>query len=248
MTAALEVRKLSVSYGDVVAISDVEVTVGPGVLVGIVGPNGAGKSTLIKAVMGLLEDVSGEVSLLGSPDPKMVRRVTYVPQRAAVDWDFPLTVEDVVTQGRFGRLGLFRRPGQADKDAVEGALRRLGIESLRRRQIGELSGGQQQRVFLARALAQDGDLFILDEPLQGVDASTEADIVGVLREIRDSGKTVIVVHHDLSTVREYFDEVILLNTRVVAHGPTDRVFTPENLSVAYGGRLAVLDGSVMVAS
>ena len=239
---ALEVRSLSVAYDGKPVVDGVSFAIDAGRLVGIVGPNGAGKTTMIKAIMGALPTISGEVAVMGKSG-RAARSLVYVPQRASVDWDFPLTVKDVVMQGRYGSMGLLKRPKQADRDAVQQALEKVVITDLAGRQIGELSGGQQQRVFLARALAQEGDVYLMDEPFQGVDAATETAIIDVLRELRGRGKTVLVVHHDLSTVRDYFDEIILLNVSLIAHGPTKEVFTPALLNKAYGGKLALFDDS-----
>lgn len=241
---ALAVRGLTVSYDRDPVVIDVSFDAKLGKLIGIVGPNGAGKSTMIKAIVGTQPADSGDVEIMGASRSKGLRRLTYVPQRGSVDWDFPVTVYDVVCQGRFGHLGLFGRMKKSDKQIVADALEKVAMTEFAERQIGELSGGQQQRVFLARALATRGDVYLMDEPFAGVDAKTEAAIVDVLRALRDDGKTVLVVHHDLSTVRDYFDEVFLLNRRLIAFGPTDEVFIPEMLQRAYGGKLATFgDGS-----
>jgi len=240
-TPAIFVRDLSVVYPGHVALENVTFEVPQGVLAGLVGPNGAGKSTLLKAVLGLVPRVSGEVYVFGKPYETIRHRVAYVPQREEVDWDFPVTVRDVVLMGRYGRLGLFRRPGKDDFRAAEAALKRVGMEKFRHRQIGELSGGQRQRIFIARALAQEADLYFLDEPFAGVDAASERAILEVLRELRREGKTIFVVHHDLQTVREYFDWIVVLNRRVIAAGPLSLAFTSKTLDDAYGGRLLFLD-------
>ncbi len=239
---AVAVRELRLSYGEEVAVKDAKFTLPAGSLVGVVGPNGAGKSTLIKAIVGAKRPDGGEISIFGDSAEVGRRRMTYVPQRGAVDWDFPITAEEVVRQGRFKSMGLLGRFKKKERRAVEEAMEAVDITDLRHRQIGALSGGQRQRVFLARALAQGGDLFVLDEPFAGVDASTESAIMEVLRRLRDDGKTVLVVHHDLVTVPEYFDELILLNREVVACGPTEDVFTEENLRATYGGRVAIVKG------
>ena len=210
-------------------------------LVAIVGPNGAGKSTLIKAVLGLLPLASGAVRFWGQPLRAERRRVGYVPQRGSVDWDFPVSVEEVVTMGRYGMLGWLRPVARRHREAALACLEQVGMAEFAGRQISQLSGGQQQRVFLARALAQESDLYFMDEPFAGVDAATETALVEVMRRLKREGKTVVVVHHDLSTVPEYFDDVLLLNGRVVAAGPVSEAFTNENLQRAYGGRLALLD-------
>ncbi len=241
MSDLLKVENLSVAYDDEPVVEAVSFAVQSGRLVGIVGPNGAGKTTMIKAILGSLQPLSGSVSIKGRTGPRAAQQITYVPQRASVDWDFPITVGEVVMQGRYGKLGIFRRPRAEDRQAVEKALAQVGMSALDRRQVGELSGGQRQRVFLARALAQGGDLFVMDEPFQGVDAATESAIVEVLRAIRADGGSVLVVHHDLSTVRDYFDDVLILNKTLVAVGPASTTFTTDNLQVAYGGRLTLFD-------
>ncbi len=239
-TAPVEVHDLTVSYNRRPVLWDVDFTIPEGKLIAVVGPNGAGKSTLIKAIMGLVPLSSGYVKLFGSSLDDVRRRVAYVPQRTSVDWDFPTNALDVVVMGRYGRLGVFQRPRRADIDAAEEALRKVGMHEFAKRQISQLSGGQQQRVFLARALAQDADLYLMDEPFAGVDAATESAIVELLREMRRAGKTVIVVHHDLQTVSGYFDWVLLLNLRLVAFGPIESAFTDELLQKTYGGRLNLL--------
>ena len=204
----------------------------------IVGPNGAGKSTLLKAALGIIPRLSGEVHVFGETIRNARARIAYVPQSASVDWDFPTTVLDVVQMGLYRKVGLLGRlSGQARVQAHE-CLERVGLEDFANRQIGQLSGGQQQRVFLARALAQDADLFLLDEPFAGVDAATERAIIGVLKLLKDDGKTVVAVHHNLATVRDYFDHVFLINVRRIAEGPVETTFTTDNLHAAYGGRLA----------
>ena len=236
----LEVHDLTVSYHRRPVLWDIDFETPEGKLIAIVGPNGAGKSTLIKAIMGLVPPESGYVKIYGKDLEDARNRVGYVPQRNSVDWDFPTSVLDVVLMGRYGRIGLFRRPRVSDHDVAMEALRQVGIADLAKRQISQLSGGQQQRVFIARALAQDADLYLMDEPFVGVDAATEGAIIELLREMRRRGKTVIVVHHDLGTVREYFDWVLLLNLRLIAFGPLEEVFTDTLLQQAYGGRLNLL--------
>ena len=210
-------------------------------LIAIVGPNGAGKSTLIKAVLDLVPKVSGHVQFFGKRYRKQRSRVAYVPQRTSVDWDFPVSALDVVTMGLFRKIGWFRPVTRRWRNIARETLDRVGMADFAGRQISQLSGGQQQRVFLARALAQDADLYLMDEPFAGVDAATEQAIVLILRELRDQGKTALVVHHDLPTVSEYFDEVLLLNMRLVAAGPVSEVFTDENLRATYGGKLSLLE-------
>lgn len=237
----LDVHDLTVAYHRKPVLWDVDWTLDAPSLVGVVGPNGAGKSTLIKAILGLVPVTSGEVRLFGEPVDAVRRRVGYVPQRESVDWDFPVNVLDVVLMGTYGKLGWFRRPKKADREWARECLREVGLVDLADRQIGQLSGGQQQRTFLARALAQKADVYFMDEPMAGVDAATEGVIFRLLRRLRDEGKTVIAVHHDLRTVPEYFDRVVLLNMRLVAGGPTETTFTRENLRRTYGARLGLLD-------
>ncbi|MBB3192457.1 metal ABC transporter ATP-binding protein [Halomonas cerina] len=243
---ALHVEDLTVSYHSKPVLWDIDFDVPPGVMAGIVGPNGAGKSTLIKSVLGLVPTVAGHVTLHGRPYKAQRRRVGYVPQRSSVDWDFPTTALDVVTMGLYGRLGWLRRPGRREREEAMAALELVGMQDYAGRQISQLSGGQQQRVFLARALVQQADVYFLDEPMAGVDATTERAIVDILRRLRDEGKTVIVVHHDLQTVRSYFDWLLILNVRVIAQGPVREVYTADNLKRAYGGQIALLDEAAFV--
>ena len=242
MTPAIEVHDLTVAYGNKPALWDIDLTVPAGVLMAVVGPNGAGKTTLIKSMLGLIRPVAGRVLVNGRPYSPRSQAVAYVPQRGSVDWDFPTTVRDVVTMGTYGRLGWFRRPGAKERSDAMEALNRVGLADFASRQISQLSGGQQQRTFLARALVQDAPVYLMDEPFQGVDAVTERAIVELLRDLRNRGRTVLVVHHDLQTVPEYFDWVTLLNVRKVASGPVSEAFTPANLRAAYGERAALLSG------
>jgi manganese/zinc/iron transport system ATP- binding protein len=237
----LDVHDMTVAYHRRPVLWDVDVAVPEGKLAAIIGPNGAGKSTLIKAILGIIPRASGRVEIYGKPYQEQRRIIGYVPQRESVDWDFPVSALDVVMMGRYGRMGWFRRPGREDREAALACLEKVGMADYAKRQISQLSGGQQQRVFLARALAQDAKLYFMDEPFVGVDAATERAIVALLREMQAQGRTVIAVHHTLQTVREYFDHVILLNMRVVAHGPVDEMFTQENLQKTYGGKLSLLD-------
>lgn len=237
---AIEVTDLTVAYRDKPVLWDVDLNAPEGILMAIVGPNGAGKTTLIKSILGLIKPAAGHVLVYGRPYVEQRRLVGYVPQRGSVDWDFPTTVLDVVTMGRYGALGWLRRPGKREQNLAMEALEKVGMAPFAGRQISQLSGGQQQRVFLARALVQDAQVYFMDEPFQGVDATTERAIVTLLQELRAAGKTVIVVHHDLQTVPEYFDWVTLLNVRRIASGPVSEAFTEENLRLAYGGRVAFL--------
>lgn len=234
----LAVHGLTVSYGQKPAVFSVDMTVNKGAMMAIIGPNGAGKSTLLKAALGIIQPLSGQVTIFGRAVDNQRRRVAYVPQRASVDWDFPARVYDVVLMGLYRDLGLLRRVRQHHRQLVLDCLDRVGMVDFVDRQIGQLSGGQQQRVFLARALAQNADLYLLDEPFAGVDAATEKAIIAVLHSLNSAGKTVVAVHHDLSTVKDYFDTVFLINTTRIAQGPVRTTFTSENLQKAYGGRLA----------
>jgi manganese/zinc/iron transport system ATP- binding protein len=234
---AIEVNDLTVAYREKPVLWDVDLTVPAGVLMAIVGPNGAGKTTLIKAMLGLLKPAAGQILIHGRPYAEQRRLVAYVPQRGSVDWDFPTSVLDVVQMGRYGALGWLRRVGRRERELALEALEKVGMADLADRQISQLSGGQQQRVFLARALVQDARVYLMDEPFQGVDAKTERAIVTVLQTLREAGDTVLVVHHALQTVTEYFDSVTLLNVRKIAAGPVSDVFTDENLRVTYGGRV-----------
>ncbi|MGH1464607.1 MAG: metal ABC transporter ATP-binding protein [Cognatishimia sp.] len=237
-TSPLAVRGMTVSYGQKPAVFSVDMTVQEGAMTAIIGPNGAGKSTLLKAALGVIKPLAGQATVFGKSLKSQRARIAYVPQRASVDWDFPTRVIDVVLMGLFRELGLLRRVRAKHIAKATECLDRVGMTDFADRQIGQLSGGQQQRVFLARALAQDADLYLLDEPFAGVDAATEKAIISVLKSLKDEGKTVVAVHHDLATVAEYFDQVFLINTRKIAEGPVATTFNAENLNVAYGGRLA----------
>jgi manganese/zinc/iron transport system ATP- binding protein len=239
---AVRVTDLTVAYREKPVLWDVDLDVPEGVLMAIVGPNGAGKSTLIKSILGLVQPAAGKVRIYGKAYEEQRRLVGYVPQRGSVDWDFPTNALDVVMMGLYGKLGWVKRPGQEERDLAMDSLQKVGMADFADRQISQLSGGQQQRVFLARALVQDARVYFMDEPFAGVDATTERAIIALLRELRAAGKTVIVVHHDLQTLEEYFDSVMLLNVRRIASGPVERVFTEENLRKAYGGRIAFLGG------
>jgi len=236
----LEFHDLTVAYHKRPVLWGIDLEIPKGQLVGIIGPNGAGKSTLIKAAMGLLPLNSGWVKVFGEPIGKNLKRVGYVPQRESVDWDFPVSVMDVVLMGRYGHLGLMRRPSKKDRNIARDCLEKVKMLPYANRQISNLSGGQQQRVFLARALAQESDIYFMDEPFAGVDAATESAIVTILHELKAKGKTLLVVHHDLPTAKEYFDSLLLLNMRMVAYGPTEEVFKYDLLQSTYGGRLTIL--------
>jgi len=238
---AVEVHNLTISYQSKPVLWSVDFSVPEGVLLGIIGPNGAGKSTLLKSILDLTEKASGYVRIFNQELNEVRQRVSYVPQRESVDWNFPTTVYDVVLMGRYGKLGLFKRPTQADKEVATSCLEDVGMLAYKDRQISQLSGGQQQRVFLARALAQQADIYFMDEPFAGVDASTEKTIMNILKKMRDQGKTVFVVHHDLQSVRDYFDWVILLNQRLIACGPVSEYFNENMLKDTYGGKLTILN-------
>jgi len=237
----LEFHDVTVAYGRRPVLWNVDLTIDKPGLFGIIGPNGAGKSTLLKAALGLIPLAGGTITFFGRPFAEVRGRIGYVPQRETVDWDFPVSVSDVVLMGTYGRLGWFRRPGRRERDLAGDSLARVGLADVAGRQIGKLSGGQQQRVFLARALAQQADVYVLDEPMAGVDARSQELIFGVLSELRDAGRLVVVVHHDLRTAAQWFDRVALIDMRLVAAGPTATVLTPENLERTYAGRLDLLD-------
>lgn len=238
--AALEIRRLTVSYHARPVLWDVDATFPEGSLSGIIGPNGAGKSTLLRAALGLVPVDAGQSLVLGHPARAALDHVAYVPQREAVDWDFPITVGEVVAMGRYRSTGWFRRVGRADRAIAEAALERVGMGAYAHRQIGQLSGGQRQRVFFARALAQETPLLVMDEPFAGIDARTQASLLELLRELRDEGRSVVVVHHDLGTVRDQFDWALLLNVRAIACGPVAETLAPEVLARAYGSDVEAL--------
>ncbi len=236
--APLSVRGLTVAYDEKPALWDVDFEISQQDLVAVIGPNGAGKSTMIKAVLGLTPTLAGNIRAFGKPVKHARKRIAYVPQRTSVDWDFPASAEDVVAMGLYGKIGWCRPGRRRHRGSAREHLDRVGMADFASRQIGQLSGGQQQRVFLARALAQEADLYLMDEPFAGVDAATERAIVDVMRDVRSNGATVVCVHHDLQTVGDYFDSAVILNIRRIAAGPVTDVFTEENLQAAYGGRLA----------
>src|SRR3546814_351291 len=237
----LEVHDLMVTYGRKPVLWGVDFTLPKGCIAGIVGPNGAGKSTMLNTIMGLISPSSGYVKLFNRPLDDVLSRISYVPQRESVDWDFPVSVLDVVLMGRYGKVGLLRNTGAHDRAIASECLDKVGMSAFAKRQISQLSGGQQQRVFLARALAQEADVYFMDEPFAGVDAATEQAIIELLREMASKGKTIVVVHHDLQSARSYFDWIVLLNMHLIAAGPTDQAFTEKTVQQAYGGRLHLLD-------
>ncbi|WP_111719411.1 metal ABC transporter ATP-binding protein [Homoserinimonas sp. OAct 916] len=230
---AIEVRNLSISYFGTSAVTDVSFRAAPGTMTAIVGPNGAGKSTLLKGILKLIEPDAGEVTIFGRPVGAVRKQIAYVPQRGDVDWNFPINALDTALLGTYPRLGVFRRPGKHERAIARDCLNKVGMSDHALQQIGTLSGGQQQRVFLARALAQQADIILLDEPFVGVDATSERLIVQILHELRDAGATILVVHHDLVTATDYYDHALLLNRRLLAHGPVGEVLTPDRLAEAY---------------
>ncbi len=242
-TLPLKINDLTVAYHEQPVLWDVDLSIPAGVLAAIVGPNGAGKSTLIKATLGLVPAAAGSVEIFGQPYAQQRKLVGYVPQRSSVDWDFPTSALDVVMMGTYGQLGWVRRPGRAQRELALHCLEQVSMADFAQRQISQLSGGQQQRVFLARALAQNAQLYLMDEPFVGVDATTERAIIDLLHNLRAQGKTVVCVHHDLESAPEYFDWVVLLNVRTIEAGPMAAVWTPENLARTYGGRFHTLQRS-----
>ena len=246
MDSTISVKGLSVSYERKRVLTNIFLEIDSGNIYGVVGPNGAGKSTLFKAILGLIESNTGVIKVNGKEIQTQRKEVVYVPQKNDVDWTFPATVFDIVLMGRYPHKKIFQRLNKEDKRITMEALEEVGMTAFRDRQIGELSGGQQQRVFLARALCQGADIFFLDEPFVGVDMTTEESIIGILKRLAAEGKTLLVVHHDLSTVDQYFDKVILLNQRLIAYGDTETTFTKENIAKAYGGQLPILHKTGMI--
>jgi manganese/zinc/iron transport system ATP- binding protein len=245
--SALQVHQLTVNYDKTPVLWDISLEIPKGQIVGIIGPNGAGKSTFIKTALGLIQPISGKIEFFGSPLSECRRRVAYVPQRESVDWDFPITVRDLVMMGRYGMLGLCKWPRKADAAAVDHCLDLMGIAQYGGRQISQLSGGQQQRAFIARALVQEADIYFMDEPFAGIDMATETVIMGILRQLQAKGKTVFIVHHDLNTVENYFNWVIMLNMRLVACGPVIEAFNPDTLNMAYGKSYALFDEALKLS-
>lgn len=244
---ALTVNQLSVNYDKTPVLWDISLEIPSGNLVGLIGPNGAGKSTFIKTVLGIVPAISGKVEFFNQPLNEVRNRVGYVPQRESVDWDFPITVRDLVLMGRYGKLGLFARPRQADFAAVDHYLDMVGMKGYADRQISQLSGGQQQRVFLARALLQEADIYFLDEPFAGVDLATETVLMDIMRKLKKEGKTIFVVHHDLNSVENYFDWVIMLNMRLIASGPIHQVWNADTLNMTYGKSYALFDEALKLS-
>lgn len=236
----IEIQNLTVSYHRKPAIRSINLKLTERGIIGIIGPNGAGKSTLLKAILGLVPIDNGTVKVFGEPSVKVRNKISYVPQKEIIDWDFPVTVYDVVMMGRYAHLGVIERPGYYDRDTVDAAIDKVGMNEYKNKQIGNLSGGQQQRVFLARALAQESEILLLDEPFVGVDAATEHAIIDLMHVLNDEEKMVVVVNHDLGKVQDYFQYLIMINQRLIAYGPTREVFKPDLLSKTYGGRLTIL--------
>lgn len=241
MKNAIYIEDLTVAYQAEPVLWDIDLSVPTSCLMAIVGPNGAGKSTLIKAILGIVPKIAGKVEIFGQPFKSQQKVVAYIPQRNSVDWDFPTNVLDLVTMGLYGHLGWLKRPGRKEKTLALQALEKVDLHELSDRQIGELSGGQQQRAFLARALVQEADIYLMDEPFQGIDAKTEKAIIQLMQKLRQAGKTLVCVHHDLQTVAEYYDSVAMLNVRMIACGAVQKVFNQTNLRLAYGGRLPFAD-------
>ncbi len=244
----IQVKNLTISYHKKPAIKGINLDIEAGNVIGIIGPNGAGKSTLLKGILGLLPVDTGDIKIFGKDIEESRKRISYIPQREQFDWDFPINVEDVVMMGRYAHLPAFGFPKQADREIVNSVLQKIEMDKYSRRQIRQLSGGQQQRVFLARALAQQSDIYFLDEPFVGVDAKTERAIFKLMKELREEGKTILVVHHDLGKAQEYFDKLVLINQTLVAYGNADEVFTPEIIDRTYGGRLTILQKTEEIIS
>ncbi|MEZ5314946.1 MAG: ABC transporter ATP-binding protein [Chlamydiales bacterium] len=245
--SALIVQQLSVNYEKTPVLWDLSFAIPQGKLVAIIGPNGAGKSTLLKTALGLVKPITGQAMFFGAPLKKVRERVSYVPQRESVDWDFPITVFDLVLMGRYGKLGVFKRPSHKDREDVKKYLLMVGLEPFANRQISQLSGGQQQRAFLARALIQEADLYLMDEPFTGIDVSSTKTIIGILKQLRDHGKTLLVVHHDLNSVSQIFDWVVLLNVSLVGVGSVASVFHPDMIQKTYGRETLFFDEATKIS-
>jgi manganese/zinc/iron transport system ATP- binding protein len=244
---ALQVHQLTVNYDKTPVLWDISLEIPRGKIVGVIGPNGAGKSTFIKTALGLVQPISGKIEFFGKPLTEARRRIAYVPQRESVDWDFPITVRDLVMMGRYGSLGLCKWPRKADVAAVDHYLELMGMSAYADRQISQLSGGQQQRAFIARALVQEADIYFMDEPFAGIDIATETVIMNTLHQLKAKGKTVFIVHHDLNTVESYFDWLIMLNMRLVACGSVTEVFNPDTLNMTYGKSYALFDEALKLS-
>jgi manganese/zinc/iron transport system ATP- binding protein len=244
---AIEVHQLTVNYGKTPVLWDISLKIPKGKLVGIIGPNGAGKSTFIKTALGLVKPLSGKVEFFGLSLQQFRQQIAYVPQRETVDWDFPITVYELVLMGRYGKLGILHPPRREDKAVVESMLEHVGLSAYASRQISQLSGGQQQRAFIARALVQEAEIYFMDEPFAGIDMASEAALMKILNELRNTGKTVFVVHHDLNSVENYFDWAILLNMRLIACGPLEEAFNPDTLQMAYGKSFSLFDEALKIS-
>ena len=231
---SIEIEELTVHYEKTPVLWDVSLTLPTGIVCGIAGPNGAGKSTLLKALMGLVQPLSGRINFLGQPLSKMRKRIAYIPQRESIDWNFPITASDVVLMGRYNRFGILGRPRRADREAAKRAIEQLGMSAFSDRQISQLSGGQQQRLFIARALVQEPDILLMDEPFNGVDLATEKSIIELLHRLKKDGKTILIIFHDLMTAEQYFDYLLLINRRLIACGPLNQTFTKDNLMRTFG--------------
>jgi manganese/zinc/iron transport system ATP- binding protein len=241
MNSSIEVHELTVNYDKTAVLWDINFTLPLQKIIGILGPNGAGKSTLLKALLGLTETLTGTTTFLNRPLKEVRQKVAYVPQRSSVDWDFPITAFELVMMGRFGKLGILKWASQSDYRAAQEALKAVEMEDFADRQISQLSGGQQQRLFIARALLQDADIYLMDEPFASIDIATEKALMHIFKTLKEKGKTLLIVHHDLQTVPLYFDWTVLLNTCLIAAGPTSEVFNPDNLSRAFGQNSALLN-------
>jgi len=235
---AITICDISFSYLNKPVLWDIDATIPQGIMLAIIGPNGAGKTTLLQTILGITPPAAGRIDILGGPIQNQRLNIAYVPQRRLIDWDFPITVWDAVMMGRYGHLGWFKRPSAHDRQRCQEALDAVGLREFATRHISQLSGGQQQRVFIARALVQDAMILLLDEPFVGVDAVTERDIISILKQLKNQGKTIVVVHHDLHTLHDYFDWALLLNVRLINCGPVSEVITPDSLKTAFGGRQA----------
>ena len=231
---AIEIKHLNVSYYDHLVLNDINLNIPKGVMCAISGPNGAGKTTLVKSILNFIPHLTGSIKINGKDLKKEIDNISYVPQKESVNWQFPTTVSDVVLMGTYRELGWFKRPGKTQKDKANQAMKQLGILDLANKEIASLSGGQQQRVFLARMLCQDADIIFLDEPLVGIDKKSEQIIMNILNQLKEKGKTIIVIHHDLATIEKYFDYLVLVNHKIVASGYVKDIFTPDNINQAYG--------------
>lgn len=230
----IHIEDMTMAYTDIPVIWDMDLDIYANTITAIIGPNGAGKSTLMKGILGLMKPISGTVTIMGQPYKRVYKKIAYIPQSSSVNWKFPTTVLDVVTMGRYTKLGIFKKVRKKDRDYAMEALRKMKMEEFCNRQISELSGGQRQRVFLARAIASDADIYFMDEPLQGVDIKTENIIINTMKEFKKAGKTIIAVHHDLNTIKEYFDHIVIVNKELIASGSVEEEFTEENIRKAYG--------------